>query len=154
MKILILLLLGLTFVLCELPKDTRIVIIGAGGAGMAALSRLIEHGYTEVTLLEAENRIGGRINTVEFGLSMIDHGAQWCHDQKGNLIYDMLEESKMLDYLGKDPPSLYSGDQISSEREEKSDYNDLLAISDGIFRHNEDCKNFPSRPYGEYFIEA
>ena len=43
----------------------NIVIIGAGASGLAAASRLCEQGIlsSQITILEAENRIGGRIHT-------------------------------------------------------------------------------------------
>lgn len=46
-----------------------LVIIGAGAAGLAAASRLVEKGFdpARITILEAENRIGGRIFTVQHG---------------------------------------------------------------------------------------
>ena len=43
-----------------------IIIIGAGAAGIAAASKLFEDGFEKVTILEAENRIGGRIHTIKF----------------------------------------------------------------------------------------
>ena len=43
-----------------------VIIIGAGAAGIAAASRLFKNGFKKVTILEAENRIGGRINTTTF----------------------------------------------------------------------------------------
>lgn len=45
---------------------------------MAAATRLIAKGYKNLTILEAENRIGGRIHTVPFGANVVDLGAQWC----------------------------------------------------------------------------
>lgn len=50
-----------------MSNDNEIIIIGAGAAGFAAAARLLERGYTNVTILEATNRIGGRIHTVKFG---------------------------------------------------------------------------------------
>lgn len=44
-----------------------IVIIGAGASGVAAAAKLKENGFKNITILEAKNRIGGRINTVNFG---------------------------------------------------------------------------------------
>ena len=43
----------------------NIVIIGAGASGLSAASRLCEHGINpaQITILEAENRIGGRVHT-------------------------------------------------------------------------------------------
>lgn len=45
----------------------RILIVGAGAAGIAAASRLVANNINSFTILEAENRIGGRILTAEFG---------------------------------------------------------------------------------------
>lgn len=48
-------------------KSPRIVIVGAGASGIAAAAKLIENGLENLIILEAENRIGGRVNTVKFG---------------------------------------------------------------------------------------
>ena len=47
----------------------NIVIIGAGASGLSAASRLCEHGINpaQITILEAENRIGGRVHTQPYG---------------------------------------------------------------------------------------
>ena len=54
----------------ELVSGTKdppsVIIIGAGAAGIAAASKLLKDGIKDVTILEAENRIGGRIRTVKF----------------------------------------------------------------------------------------
>lgn len=47
-------------------KNTKIVIIGAGAAGISAAARLIEKGLENIIILEGKDRIGGRIHTVEF----------------------------------------------------------------------------------------
>lgn len=46
-----------------------VIIVGAGAAGLAAASRLVEKGFdpADITILEAENRIGGRVCTVKHG---------------------------------------------------------------------------------------
>ena len=41
----------------RIPKD--IVVIGGGPAGMAASVFLAERGYSDLILLEKENRLGG-----------------------------------------------------------------------------------------------
>lgn len=48
-------------------KNPKIVIIGAGASGIAAASKLFEHNFSDVTILEAEDRIGGRIFTTKLG---------------------------------------------------------------------------------------
>ena len=43
-----------------------VIIIGAGVAGIAAAAKLFQDGFKSVTILEAENSIGGRIHTIKF----------------------------------------------------------------------------------------
>lgn len=57
--------------------NTKIIIIGAGAAGMAAATKLMDKGFRNLTILEAENRIGGRINTIPYASNVVDMGAQW-----------------------------------------------------------------------------
>lgn len=57
--------------------DKHIVIIGAGASGIAAATKLISNGFTNVTVLEAERQIGGRVRTMPFGSGLIDLGGQW-----------------------------------------------------------------------------
>ena len=56
--------------LCSFPgrlPQPRIVVIGAGLAGLAAAKTLLENGFTDVTVLEASDRIGGRVQSVQHG---------------------------------------------------------------------------------------
>lgn len=48
----------------------RVLIIGAGVAGLAAATRLIRDGFRNIKILEAENRIGGRVYSVPSGNSL------------------------------------------------------------------------------------
>lgn len=57
--------------------DKKIIVIGAGAAGIAAAIKLVSNGFRNVTILEAENRVGGRIHTIPFGANVVDMGAQW-----------------------------------------------------------------------------
>ena len=43
-------------------KDQSVIVVGAGAAGLAAASRLRSAGVEDVTILEAANRLGGRIH--------------------------------------------------------------------------------------------
>lgn len=57
--------------------DKKVVIIGAGPSGIAAATKLLSNGFRDITILEAEGRIGGRIHTIDFGKNVLDLGAQW-----------------------------------------------------------------------------
>lgn len=50
-------------------RQPRIVVIGAGLAGLSAAKALLESGFTDVTVLEATDRIGGRVQSVQLGES-------------------------------------------------------------------------------------
>ncbi|MEM6485826.1 MAG: FAD-dependent oxidoreductase [Pseudomonadota bacterium] len=52
-----------------------VVIVGAGSAGLYAARTLIDLGY-EVLLIEAADRIGGRVHSVSLGETRIDMGAE------------------------------------------------------------------------------
>uniref|UniRef100_A0AAG5D1F3 Amine oxidase domain-containing protein n=1 Tax=Anopheles atroparvus TaxID=41427 RepID=A0AAG5D1F3_ANOAO len=69
--------------------NPRIIIIGAGAAGVAAASRLYQNGKTNITILEASQRLGGRIRTTPFGSGIVEIGAQWCHGEQGNVVYQL-----------------------------------------------------------------
>lgn len=58
-------------------QNVRVLIIGAGVSGISAASRLIERGLKNVVILEAENRIGGRVHTTKFASNVVELGAQW-----------------------------------------------------------------------------
>lgn len=66
-----------------------VVVVGAGIAGLAAARVLADNGV-EVVVLEARDRIGGRILTVPLAGAAVDLGASWVHDGTG---------SPMLPYL-------------------------------------------------------
>ncbi|MFD1713200.1 FAD-dependent oxidoreductase [Amnibacterium flavum] len=66
-------------VLAYSTEGERIAIIGAGAAGAAAASRLVDSGLT-VTVIEARDRIGGRIATLddEDWPVPVELGAAWA----------------------------------------------------------------------------
>jgi spermine oxidase len=45
-----------------------VAVVGAGIAGLSACVRLLENGIKNIILIEASDRIGGRINTIPYGI--------------------------------------------------------------------------------------
>jgi monoamine oxidase len=60
-----------------------------GSSGYAAACKLLENGYKNVKIFEAENRIGGRTYTKHVNGYALDMGAQWIHGEGGNVVYQM-----------------------------------------------------------------
>ncbi|GMH48560.1 hypothetical protein TrLO_g3458 [Triparma laevis f. longispina] len=96
------------------PKDARIVIIGSGISGLIAARSLMKAGYSHLIVLEAKNRIGGRIHTQQFttqtGIKYInDLGAAWVHgindddDDECNPILDYIEIKEVNVISEKNP---------------------------------------------------
>ncbi|XP_018055210.1 PREDICTED: LOW QUALITY PROTEIN: peroxisomal N(1)-acetyl-spermine/spermidine oxidase-like [Atta colombica] len=81
---------------CSLSKQTKIVIVGAGAAGIAAASRLLQKGENDFIILEANDRIGGRINTKAFGENVVDLGAEWVHGESGNIVFQLASKHNLL----------------------------------------------------------
>lgn len=60
-----------------------VIIIGAGIAGLSAASFLHEAGVDSI-VLEARDRVGGRIHSVATGEGWFEAGASWLHGPNGN----------------------------------------------------------------------
>ena len=61
----------------------QVIVVGAGAAGIAAAHRLYEAG-TDVLLVEASGRIGGRAHSVTVGGEILDLGCAWLHSADRN----------------------------------------------------------------------
>ncbi|CAI9100581.1 OLC1v1037710C1 [Oldenlandia corymbosa var. corymbosa] len=82
-------------------KKPKIVIIGAGMAGITAANKLYKSaGFKdlfELCVVEGGTRIGGRINTSEFGGDRIEMGATWIHGIKGSPIHKIAQDIHSLE---------------------------------------------------------
>ncbi|KAM5153168.1 peroxisomal N(1)-acetyl-spermine/spermidine oxidase-like [Mantella aurantiaca] len=82
---------------CQGNHSPRVVIVGAGFAGLGAASTLVKHGITNLVVLEALDRAGGRVLTHKpFGTAALELGATWIHGQKNNPLYQMAKENQLL----------------------------------------------------------
>ncbi|XP_030165872.1 spermine oxidase isoform X1 [Lynx canadensis] len=131
----------------------RVVVIGAGLAGLAAAKALLEQGFTDVTVLEASTCIGGRVQSVKLGHATFELGATWIHGSHGNPIYHLAEANGLLEETTDGERSvgrisLYSkngvacyltnrGHRIPKDVvEEFSDlYNEVYNLTQEFFRH-------------------
>ncbi|XP_073966384.1 spermine oxidase-like [Choristoneura fumiferana] len=64
------------------------IVVGLGAAGVTAATTLVKAGR-RVLGLEAQDRVGGRVNTVPFGNGLVELGAEWIHGDQKNCVYDL-----------------------------------------------------------------
>ncbi|WP_338892060.1 NAD(P)/FAD-dependent oxidoreductase [Rhodococcus sovatensis] len=70
--------------------DFGTLIVGAGIAGLTA-ARILTDAGRHVVVLEARDRIGGRVWTSRSDGEVLDYGASWIHGVDGNPLADAVE---------------------------------------------------------------
>ncbi|KAL6614642.1 hypothetical protein ACP70R_036912 [Stipagrostis hirtigluma subsp. patula] len=85
-------------------KKPRVVVVGAGVAGLAAARRLCGAGGDrfEVTVVEAADRAGGRVLTSEFAGHRVEMGATWVQGVVGSPVYALARDAGAIDGDGAD----------------------------------------------------
>jgi monoamine oxidase len=78
-----------------MPKDPDVIVIGAGAAGLSASLALAKAGFS-VIVLEARDRVGGRIFTVRDNRfhSPVELGAEFIHGRPPE-IWKLLKDRKI-----------------------------------------------------------
>lgn len=75
---------------------SSVIIVGAGVSGISAAKVLAEKGVEDVLILEASDRIGGRIRKENFGGVWVELGAGWIvgiGGKESNPIWELAEKS-------------------------------------------------------------
>jgi len=83
------------------PNGKTVVVVGGGISGLAAAKKLKEKGFT-VIVLEAQDKVGGRIRTERSLGVAFDEGASWIHGPNGNPITNLASQSGANTYLTSD----------------------------------------------------
>lgn len=67
------------------PRQVDVIVVGAGVAGLVA-ARALEARQHSVIVLEARNRVGGRLLSQEIGGAVFDLGGQWVGPTQHHLL--------------------------------------------------------------------
>ena len=118
-----------------------VVIVGAGSAGLYAAKTLNEDGY-DVLIIEATDRIGGRVYSHTLGDTRIELGAEELYGRKGNNpVWNAIkgEYGKSIYVDGYQGPEAYSMDggtntcwTLSSATRDCADDPDVTLV-DGLY---------------------
>ncbi|CAN1575309.1 COG3380 Predicted NAD/FAD-dependent oxidoreductase [Spirosomataceae bacterium] len=84
-----------------IPNGKTVVVIGGGISGLAAAKKLKENGFT-VIVLEAQEKVGGRIRTDRSLGVAFDEGASWIHGPRGNPITSLATQARANTFLTSD----------------------------------------------------
>ncbi len=97
-------------------QGPRVVVIGAGAAGLAA-ARMLHDAGVKVTVLEARSRPGGRVWTDDWDGIPIDMGASWIHGTMGNPVTDLRDQFNIA--------------TVVTDEESIAHYSNALRLGDG-----------------------
>ncbi|XP_043475848.1 peroxisomal N(1)-acetyl-spermine/spermidine oxidase-like [Leptopilina heterotoma] len=113
----------------------------------------MENGFNDVKILEAENRIGGRIFTTNFAGKKVELGAQWVYGAEGNVVYKLASPYGVID-KGDDRVINIFDNVIDSDgnvikQDTVSAFNKFFAkVEEDLVAYAEKNKN---SPLGDYF---
>ncbi|KAH8278964.1 hypothetical protein KR018_011817 [Drosophila ironensis] len=87
------------------PTHVKVVIIGAGMAGLSAANHLLQNGCEDFIILEARGRIGGRIVSILLGNNQkVELGANWIHGVLGNPIFELAVQHGLVSVVNVPKP--------------------------------------------------
>ncbi|XP_024943556.1 peroxisomal N(1)-acetyl-spermine/spermidine oxidase isoform X2 [Cephus cinctus] len=133
-------------------KIPKIVIVGAGAAGISAASRLQESGLQNIVILEAENRIGGRVYTTNFSENVVELGAQWVHGERNNVVFDLASPLNLLDSSRNiNDFTKYTFVDVHGNISSQEQCTEVLKIYYDISDQAANGLNHMEESYGEYF---
>ncbi|KAA0714219.1 Spermine oxidase [Triplophysa tibetana] len=130
-------------------RSPSIVVVGAGVAGLAAAKRLKEYGFDDVTVLEASEKVGGRVAAATIGSACVDTGAQYIHGATDeNPVYCLLKNSGLLSQVSEDGSEKF----YNNKRQEVD-----ADVATRVYKIGEDILRYhgssTGKSLGEHFAE-
>ncbi|KAJ5359548.1 uncharacterized protein N7496_011961 [Penicillium cataractarum] len=136
-------------------KALHVGVIGAGFAGLRCAEILLDNGV-QVTVLEARNRLGGRVHQVDLLGHAVDMGPNWIHGTLNNPILNLAKQTETALSAVEDSACIFdqNGEVISNDK--ATELLDLVweIIRDAFKYSNEDCANIsPERSLKDFFTD-
>lgn len=105
----------------------RVVIVGAGIAGLTTASALVGAGV-ECVVLEARDRLGGRLHTIDLGGSTVDLGGSWIHHPVGNPLRAFADQVGVTCRPGDPSPDVVAYDCREGRRLSGQEFDELMTL--------------------------
>lgn len=85
-------------------NKVKVLIIGAGMAGLSAANHLLQNGIDSFKILEARSRLGGRIVSIPLAQQNVELGANWIHGVLGNPIFELAVQQGLVNIVNIPKP--------------------------------------------------
>lgn len=74
----------------------KVLIVGAGMAGLSAANHLLKNAEPDFLIVEARDRVGGRVVSTSIGDKKVELGANWIHGVLGNPIFELAMANDLI----------------------------------------------------------
>ncbi|XP_033118069.1 polyamine oxidase 7-like [Anneissia japonica] len=81
----------LTFYLVRSENDAKVLILGAGAAGLTAAEVFHNQGMDDFIIIEGDDHIGGRVTDVPFAGAIVELGANWAQPGDTSIVTEVLD---------------------------------------------------------------
>jgi polyamine oxidase len=115
----------------------RVVVVGAGIAGLAAAHALTNAGV-DCVVLEARDRAGGRLHTIQMAGWPVDMGGSWIHFPGGNPLSEVADQAGIERRPGSPLGELVAFDCAERRRLTDDEWSDSLALQYEAFPDAQD----------------
>lgn len=123
-------------------SNYRIIILGAGIAGLSCGKYLLENLIDDFLIIESNDEIGGRCQTID---ESIELGADMFHGQiSNNPLYNLAEQNQLIEEIDQ-----YERDSCYHDENGQSIDDDLINEIKEIFDEILE-KKIPTYPYENY----
>jgi polyamine oxidase len=107
----------------------RVLVVGAGIAGLTVANALTRAGV-DCAVLEARDRIGGRLHTADLDGAPVDLGGSWIHMPDGNPMRAFARLAGVPCRSANPVPEMAAFDQREGRRLPDAETGDLLGLLD------------------------
>ncbi|KAJ5793957.1 hypothetical protein N7457_000556 [Penicillium paradoxum] len=133
-------------------SERKVIVVGAGVSGLHAAAVLHRHGC-EVVVLEARDRIGGRILTSRKGDHVRDIGAAWMHETSQNCLVKLIPRLSIPYYYDDGLPLYFTREgRAGCQFKAKKVADEFADYCEWFYETNPDAEDRPVHEFAKEFV--